>query len=47
MIGAGSAETPAGAAGQVRPHRRLRRGGSPPTKENQHLEGNQPQLTTW
>ncbi|MBR8645174.1 hypothetical protein KEH51_15995 [[Brevibacterium] frigoritolerans] len=23
-------ETPAGAAGQVRPHRRLRRGGSPP-----------------
>ncbi|OCA85955.1 hypothetical protein A8F94_14000 [Bacillus sp. FJAT-27225] len=30
LIETEGAKTPVGAAGQVRPHRRLRRGGSPP-----------------
>ncbi|MBR8645085.1 hypothetical protein KEH51_15015 [[Brevibacterium] frigoritolerans] len=41
-------ETPVGAAGQVRPHRRLRRGGSPPAPRKASIwRGNQPHRTTW
>ena len=41
-------QSPAGAAGQVRPHRRSRRGGSPPAPRKASIwSGDQPHRITW